>query len=97
MSSEKVRVETAEVKPGAPSSKPGEVLSPKSRGVAFILALILPFVGLAGIQRLYVGKILSGVIWLLTWGLLGFGQIVDIIRIGLGSFTDKEGRPVRKS
>lgn len=34
--------------------------------------------GLCGLHRLYNGKIATGVIWLITFGLLGIGQIVDI-------------------
>lgn len=37
----------------------------------------LCFVGVAGMHRFYLGKPISGLIWLLTWGLLGMGQILD--------------------
>ena len=55
--------------------------------------LAFPF-GIAGLQRFYVGRIVSGIIWLLTAGLLGIGQLFDIIMIALGQFRDAEGRRV---
>ena len=62
--------------------------SPQSRLVALLLCVLL---GYFGVHRFYVGKIATGVIWLLTGGLFGIGYIVDIIMIALGNFTDVNG------
>ncbi len=62
--------------------------SPRSRLVALLLCILL---GYFGVHRFYVGKIATGVIWLLTGGLFGIGYLVDIIMIALGNFTDIEG------
>jgi TM2 domain-containing membrane protein YozV len=62
--------------------------SPSSRLVALILCI---FLGYLGVHRFYVGKVVTGVIWLLTGGLFGIGYIVDIIMIALGNFTDIDG------
>lgn len=35
------------------------------------------FLGLAGLHRIYNGKIGSGILWLLTFGMFGFGQFMD--------------------
>jgi hypothetical protein len=41
----------------------------------------LVFVGLAGIHRIYLGKYGTGILWLLTFGLFGVGQFVDLFRM----------------
>ncbi len=64
-------------------------ISPKKRLVAFILAF---FFGVLGFHRIYVGKIGSAILWLLTGGLFGLGWLYDIIMILAGEFRDSEGR-----
>lgn len=49
-------------------------LGPHDYSVAWIL---LTFVGVFGIHRFYLGKIGTGLIWLLTVGLLGIGWAYD--------------------
>ncbi len=39
------------------------------------------FLGLAGIHRIYLGKYGTGILWLLTAGLFGIGQFVDLFRM----------------
>jgi hypothetical protein len=39
------------------------------------------FFGLAGLQRLYNGKVGTGLLWLCTWGFFGVGQFVDLFMI----------------
>lgn len=39
--------------------------------------ILLTFLGLLGIHRFYAGKILTGILYLLTAGLLGFGVLYD--------------------
>ena len=67
--------------------------SDKSRGVALGLAAILgPF----GAHRFYVGKTGSGVLMLATLGGLGIWYLYDLILVASGSFTDADGRPLRR-
>ena len=65
--------------------------SPKSRLITLLLCI---FVGGLGIHRFYVGKIGTGVLWLLTAGCFGIGALVDLIMIACGSFKDSDGKPV---
>lgn len=53
--------------------------------------LITFFLGGLGIHRFLSGKIGTGIIWLLTFGLFGFGTLVDFIMVCLGKFKDKDG------
>ena len=50
------------------------------------------FLGYLGIHRFYVGKIGTGILWLLTGGCLGIGALVDIIMIATENFADDTNR-----
>lgn len=67
--------------------------SDKKRLVALLLCI---FLGEFGIHRFYVGKIGTGILYLLTGGLFGIGWIIDIVKICLGSFTDNVDAPLRE-
>ena len=47
-------------------------------GMSYLLC-VLGFLGVAGIHRFYLGKPITGIIWLITGGLLGIGTIYDLI------------------
>lgn len=68
------------------------LLSSKSKGTAAVLCF---FLGCLGIHRFYVGKIGTGILWMLTLGFAGLGVIIDFIVILCGSFKDKEGAVLR--
>jgi len=63
--------------------------SDKSRGIAFVLAILL---GVFGAHRFYVGKTGTGVAMVMTLGGLGIWYLYDVIMIASGQFTDAEGR-----
>ncbi len=49
-------------------------------GMAYLLWLPGLF-GVCGLHRFYSGRWVSGLIWFVTWGLCGVGQVVDLIFI----------------
>lgn len=61
----------------------------KSKLVTFLLCWLF---GVFGVHRFYTGKVGTGVIWLLTGGLCGFGVLVDMIMILCNAFKDKSGQ-----
>jgi TM2 domain-containing membrane protein YozV len=46
--------------------------------VAYLL-LLGCFVGLSGLHRFYCGRWKSGILWLLTAGLCGVGNLIDLV------------------
>ena len=43
-----------------------------------LLATLLGFLGLAGVQRMMIGQTALGILYLLTGGLFGIGTLVDV-------------------
>lgn len=52
--------------------------SEKSKGVAYLLLVVGPAFGLFGLHRFYMGQIGKGVLYLLTFGFIGIGQLIDL-------------------
>ena len=69
-----------------------QMISAKSKGTAAVLCF---FLGALGIHRFYVGKVGTGILWLLTAGLFGLGSVIDFIMILCGSFKDKDGAIIK--
>ncbi len=67
--------------------------SPRSRFTTLLLSLLI-FCGIGGVHRIYAGKVVTGIIQFLTGGGFVIWQVIDIIRIVLGCFDDKEGRTI---
>ena len=64
---------------GSAWATPGE-FGPYSVGTAYLL-WALCVIGFAGIHRFYAGRYVTGVLWLLTWGLCGIGSVIDLFLI----------------
>jgi len=52
------------------------------------------FFGIFGLHRFYAGRWVTGAVWLLTFGLCGVGQLVDVFFIPRMIADVNEGRPV---
>ena len=73
-----------------------EAMGPNVSEKGFVPTLLLCFfVGFLGIHRFYVGKIGTGLLQLITFGGFGIWTLVDFVMIAVGSFTDKEGNPIK--
>ncbi len=57
--------------------------------------LLCLFLGGLGVHRFYAGKIGTGILQLITVGGCGIWTLVDLIMIITGSFTDKDGNPIK--
>lgn len=62
-------------------------------GIACLLFLLL--LGPFGLHRFYVGKIGTGILFLITAGGLGIWWLLDLIILIVGSFTDAGGNFVK--
>lgn len=67
--------------------------SPRSRFTCFLLSLLI-CCGIGGVHRIYAGKVITGILQFVTGGGFLIWQIIDIIRIVLGCFDDKEGKTI---
>jgi TM2 domain-containing membrane protein YozV len=52
-----------------------------SKGLAYLLWVLSGF-GALGFHRFYLGKPLSGLLWMFTGGLLGIGSLYDLFTLG---------------
>ena len=57
----------------------------------FVTLLLCIFLGYLGIHRFYLGKTLSGILYLCTGGFFVIGVIVDVILILIGAMRDADG------
>lgn len=62
--------------------------SQKNKLVALVLCV---FLGVFGFHYFYVKRIGMGILYFFTFGLFGFGWLIDIIRIACGTFRDNKG------
>ncbi len=79
--------------PRQPPPTPRRTAPPSdfNRLTTFLLCLLLGFLG---VHRFYVGRVGSGIVWLLTGGVLAVGWIYDLVMIATGEFQDEQGKRV---
>lgn len=80
--------------PGAPGA-PRTGIGDERRSVALSYGLwCLSLIGICGIHRVYNRKPFTGVLWLITFGLCGLGQLVDLLLIpGLVEASNRQLNP----
>ena len=72
----------------------GFIAGPRKKKMVALILCIVGFFGFAGLHRMYVGKVGSGVFHLLTYGFCALGTIIDLISILSGGFRDSYGQPL---
>jgi TM2 domain len=53
---------------------------PKDKSVSYLLWLAC-LLGVSGLQRIYLGRYVSGAFYIVTWGWFGVGQLLDLALI----------------
>ena len=59
-------------------------------------ALLAMFLGTLGIHRFYVGKIVTGILMVITLGGFGIWTLIDYIIVLTDGFTDSKGRVISR-
>lgn len=72
--------------------KPEEIKLEKSKKSKFSCFFFALLYGMFGGHRFYVGKTGSAILYLFTFGLLGIGVFLDIIKILNDKFEDVDGK-----
>ena len=63
----------------------------------WLTALLLSiFLGAWGVDRMYLGKVGTGILKLLTGGALGVWWAIDVILVATGAMRDKQGRELAR-
>ena len=88
--------EIAAIAPNCPKCGAPNAVAPTSNKSMVAAALLCFFLGTLGIHRFYVGKIITGILMILTLGGLGIWTLIDLVMIIVGSFKDKNGLPLKR-
>lgn len=61
-----------------------------------VTLLLCAFLGIFGIHRFYLGKVGTGILWLLTCGCFGIGSFIDFILICTNNLKDSNGQELKR-
>ncbi len=67
------------------------------RWTTTLLLCLLAFFGIAGVHRFYTGKIATGILMLITFGMCGVWTLIDLIMIVLNQFRDSNGNLITRN
>ena len=81
---------------GANIGRPAQT-GPVSDKEWLVTLLLAFFLGVFGVHRFYTGHIGIGIVQLLTLGGCGIWAVIDFILILVGSYTDADGKQLRKN
>jgi len=70
-------------------------VSPNSRLATTLLCILPALFLINGVHRLYLGKVGTGILMLLTLGGLGIWTIIDFIFAVAGEMKDRDGKVIR--
>lgn len=76
---------------GSDAGQDAQYPKSKNKGLAIGLCC-LGFLGAAGVHRLYLGKYVSGILYLCTAGFCYIGTIVDLLLLITGTMKDANGQ-----
>lgn len=90
-----IGIETGEMKPKIEQKTTTQNNQSEKNWLVVLLLCILT--GWIGVHRFYVGKVGTGILYLLTLGCLGIGVLIDLITLVTGNFTDYDGNIIKDS
>lgn len=68
----------------------------KSALLAYLLWLLGGF-GILGLHRFYIGKIGTGILWLITGGMFGIGALIDLFTLGTQVQVYNQAKDIKNS
>ncbi|MAV28232.1 MAG: hypothetical protein CMF43_00285 [Legionellales bacterium] len=72
------------------------MISPRSKSLCLVLAIIGNLILIAGLHRYYTGRYITGTIMLLTMGGFFVWTVIDVITLLTNGYLDSQRRPVKQ-
>ena len=72
------------------------MISPRSKSLCLVLAIIGNLILIAGLHRYYTGRYITGTIMLLTMGGFFVWTIIDVVTLLTNGYLDSQRRPVKQ-